>query len=154
MSLIFELGLDDEPERADQVRAYRQELDCRLKEFESPYKPPYSHDLAYFQRLSPLVKWNAYYSGNSHNLITHQLCLVNWCVLPGTDPEPVAWDVLMQLCRRTGEDLWRADVPGLEEREWSRFAVPNCPLHVIEDAQSEEDEEVDFHGVFEKMNHE
>lgn len=136
MSLIFEMALDDEPERANQVRTYRGELDSRLRAYESPYKPPYNHDLAHFQRLSPSVKWNAYYSGNCHNLLTYQVCLASWCVLPGADPERIAWDVLMQICQRTGEDLWKADIPGIEPREWARFAVPNWPLLAIEDVQS------------------
>lgn len=153
MPLIFEMALDDEPERANQIRAYREELDSRLKTFESSYTPPYSHDLAHFQRLSPLVKWNAYYSGYCHNLLTYQVCLTSWCVLPGADPERIAWDVLMQICRQTGEELWRADVPGLEKREWGRFAVPNWSLLEIEDAQLGGGD-VDFQGAFEKMNHE
>jgi hypothetical protein len=153
MSLIFEMDLDDALERVSLIRAYRKDLDSRLKVFESPYKPPYNHDLAHFQRLSPLIKWNAYYSGHSHNLLTYQLCLASWCLLPGSDPEDVAWDVLMQLCGRTGEELWRADVPGFEKREWGRFAVPNWSLLEIEDAQLGGGD-VDFQGAFEKMNHE
>ena len=153
MTLIFEMALDDEPERANLMRLYRKELDSRLKAYESPYTPPYSHDLLHFQRLSPLVKWNAYHSGHCHNLLTYQVCLTSWCVLPGADSERIAWDVLMQICRQTGEELWRGDVPGLEAREWARFAVPNWPLLAIEDAQSEV-EDVDFHGALEKVNHE
>lgn len=149
MSLIFELALDDEPERAGQVRAYRKELDCRLKEFESPYKPPYNHDLAHFQSLSPLVKWNAYYSGHSHNLLSYQLCLASWCLLPDADPDLVAWEVLMQICQQTGEELWRTDLPGLERRDRVDFALPNWSLLAVEDVQIESGE-VDFHDAFEK----
>ena len=129
MSLVLKHLLNTQQARS--YREYRVALDDRLKAFESPFPPPYCHDLAHEQRLSPLVMWNAYYSGRSHNLLTRSMCLASWCVLPGASPEEVAWDVLLQVSRQTGAELWKTDAPGVDPCIRSVFACWNFALESV-----------------------
>lgn len=129
MSLVFKHLLNTQQARS--YREYRVALDGRLEAFESPFDPPYSHDLAHEQRLSPLVMWNAYYSGRANNLLTRGMCLASWCVLPGAIPEEVAWDVLLQVSRQTGTELWKTDIPGLDPCIRSAFACRNYSLESV-----------------------
>lgn len=147
VSLIFEIALEGNPEQAKIVRTYRKELDSHLKEFESPFRPPYGHDLYHEERLSPLILWNAYYAGRCHNLLTKGLCLASWCMMHTVDvtPAEVAWEVLLQVSKQTGEELWRTDIPGVGSSIRPMFA---CRNFALESGSRPTEEGDDFHHDF------